>query len=111
MIGCSYGYRNQADSNGGTHITQTMWSCRTIPCQLGGPGANGGGNFPSLYIPGSGAADPTGTLGYYNRMPSPRFVQLQNTCPERKTTKMLGSLSVAADRFDTHIEPVLCGRR
>ncbi|MGO8703401.1 MAG: type II secretion system protein [Candidatus Brocadiia bacterium] len=109
VIGCSYGYRNQADSNGGTHITQTMWSCRTIPCQLGGPGANGGGNFPSLYIPGSGAADPTGTLGYYNRMPSPRFVQLQNTCPERKTTKMLGNLSVASDRFDTHLNPFCAG--
>ena len=96
VIGCSYGYRNQADSNGGTHITQNLWSCRTTSFNLNG-------NFPSLYIPGSGAADPTGTNHYYDRMPSPRFVQLQNTCPERKTTKMLGSLSVAADRFDTHI--------
>jgi len=95
VLGCSYAYRNQAYSNGGQHITQNMWSCHTIPNQLHA-------NFPTLYIPGSGAADPTDANGFYDRMPSPRFVPLQNTCPERKTTKMLGSLSVAADRFDSH---------
>jgi prepilin-type processing-associated H-X9-DG protein len=32
-------------------------------------------------------------------MPSPRFVKLNNTGPERKTTKMLGDRSIVADRF------------
>jgi prepilin-type processing-associated H-X9-DG protein len=96
VIGCGYAYRGTAHSSSGLHITQNLWSCRTTSAQLNG-------NFPSLYIPGSGAADPTGVNHFYDRMPSPRFVQLQNTCPERKTTKQLGSLSVASDRFDTHM--------
>ncbi len=105
-IGCSYGYRNQAYVSP-MHCTDMMWSCHSTGMGLGGQFGQwydipNGGNFPTLYIPGSGAADPTGTFGYYNRMPSPRFVQYNMSCPERKTTKMLGSLSIAADRFDTH---------
>lgn len=96
-IGCSYAYRNQSYTDAGMHINHRLWSCGCAPDVMPR-------DFPSLYIPGEGAADPTGALGWYNRMPSPRFVQFQNACPERKTTKMLGSLSIAADRFDTHID-------
>jgi prepilin-type processing-associated H-X9-DG protein len=110
VIGCSYAYRNQAYSQGGMHCTDNNWSCNASAQGIGpNPGAAPEygwwipGDFPSLYIPGTGAADPSGFYCYYNRMPSPRFMQFQNTCPERKTTKTLGSLSIAADRFDTHI--------
>jgi prepilin-type processing-associated H-X9-DG protein len=95
-IGCSYAYRNQSYTDAGMHVIHRLWSCGCAADMLTT-------NFPNLYIPGSGAADPSGALGWYNRMPSPRFVQEQNACPERKTTKMLGSLSIAADRFDTHM--------
>jgi len=102
VIGCSYAYRNQAYETG-DHCTDTLWSCNCAGQGLGPFDGDTLGNFPTLYIPGTGAADPTGYYGYYNRMPSPRFVQFQNTCPERKTTKTLGGLSIAADRFDTHL--------
>jgi hypothetical protein len=95
-IGSSYAYRNQSYTDAGMHIIHRLWSCGCAADMLST-------NFPTLYIPGSGAADTTGTMGYYNRMPSPRFVQEQNACPERKTTKTLGSLAIASDRFDTHI--------
>jgi prepilin-type processing-associated H-X9-DG protein len=103
-IGCSYAYRNTAYESP-QHCNDMLWSCNSTGSALGLAGPQSGdpgfpGNFPTLYIPGSGPADPTGVWGFYNRMPSPRFVQFNNTCPERKTTKMLGSLSVAADRFD-----------
>jgi prepilin-type N-terminal cleavage/methylation domain-containing protein len=95
-IGCSYAYRNQSYTDAGMHVNHRLWSCGCAPDVMPR-------NFPTLYLPGKGAADPAGNLGWYNRMPSPRFVQMQNSCPERKTTKQLGSLSIAADRFDTHI--------
>jgi prepilin-type N-terminal cleavage/methylation domain-containing protein/prepilin-type processing-associated H-X9-DG protein len=98
-IGCSYAYRNTSYESP-QHCNDMLWSCNSTSAALSG-------NFPTLYIPGVGAADPTGAMGYYNRMPSPRFVQFNNTCPERKTTKTLGSLSVAADRFDTHYNTCL----
>jgi prepilin-type processing-associated H-X9-DG protein len=95
-IGCSYAYRNQSYTDAGEHIIHRLWSCGCAPDMMAS-------NFPSLYIPGSGAADPGGTNGWYNRMPSPRFVQMKGECPERATTKTLGGLSIASDRFDTHI--------
>jgi prepilin-type N-terminal cleavage/methylation domain-containing protein/prepilin-type processing-associated H-X9-DG protein len=97
VIGCSYSYRNQSYTDVGMHIKDRVWSCGCAPDMMPA-------NFPSLYIPGTGAADPTGTQGWYNRMPSPRFVQMENACPERKTTKTLGALAIAADRFDTHYQ-------
>ncbi len=97
VIGCSYAYRNQSYTDVGDHISHRVWSCGCAPDMMPA-------NFPSMYIPGVGPADPAGTQGWYNRMPSPRFVQMENACPERKTTKTLGSLSIAADRFDTHIQ-------
>ena len=98
VIGCSYAYRNQSYTDAGEHIMSRMWSCGADAERLGANDV-----FPTLYIPGAGAADPTGAIGWYNRMPSPRFVQMHSLCPERKTTKTLGSLSIASDRFDTHI--------
>jgi prepilin-type processing-associated H-X9-DG protein len=103
VIGCSYAYRNQAYTDAGEHINHRLWSCGCAPDMMPT-------NFPSLYIAGTGPGDPTGALGWYNKMPSPRFVQLQNTCPERKTTKTLGSLSIVSDRFDTHIDANLVTR-
>ena len=97
VIGCSYAYRNQSYTDAGMHIEHRVWSCGCAPDAMPV-------DFPGLYTPGVGAADPTGVQGWYNRMPSPRFVQMKNACPERPTTKMLGSLSIAADRFDTHIQ-------
>lgn len=100
VIGCSYDYRGTAYSNCGEHCEYNMWSCGCVPNVARY-------YFPSLYAPGQGPADPTGQLSFYGRMPSPRFVQLHNTAPERKTTKQLGGLSVAADRFDTHFSAVV----
>jgi len=100
VIGCSYDYRGTAYSNAGEHCQFNMWSSGCTP-----EVANF--EFPSLYIPGVGPADPTGADRFYSRLVSPRFVQLHNTAPERKTTKTLGSLSVAADRFDTHFSAVV----
>jgi prepilin-type N-terminal cleavage/methylation domain-containing protein/prepilin-type processing-associated H-X9-DG protein len=100
VIGCSYAYRNQSYETP-QHCNDMLWSCNSTSAALGNSNWATDGNFPTLCIYGSGPADPTGTLGYYTRMPSPRFVQFNNTCPERKTTKMLGGLSIAADRFDT----------
>ena len=107
VIGCSYAYRNQTYITP-EHCNDLLWSCgcagETLgPGGAGSPMAGYPGNFPSLYIPGSGPADPTDSVGFYNRMPAPRFAQFQNACPERKTTKTLGSLAIAADRFDTHL--------
>jgi len=99
VIGCSYGYRNQAYVNSGEHCVFNMLSSGCTPHVARF-------KFPSLCTPGAGPADPDGSMGFYNRMPSPRFVQLHNTCPERKTTKTLGSLSIAADRFDTHLDMI-----
>jgi prepilin-type N-terminal cleavage/methylation domain-containing protein/prepilin-type processing-associated H-X9-DG protein len=104
VLGCSYAYRNQTFVTG-NHCTDILWSCGCTGQAMIGTESYDTfpGLFTSLYIPGSGAADPTGFCGYYNRMPSPRFVQFNNTAPERKTTKTLGALSIVADRFDTHI--------
>ena len=96
-IGCSYSYRNQSYTDAGMHVQHRVWSCGCAPDTMPS-------NFSSLYVPGVGAADPSGAQGWYNRMPSPRFVQMKNACPERPTTKMLGSLSIAADRFETHMQ-------
>jgi len=97
VIGCSYSYRNQSYTDAGEHIQHRVWSCGCAPDAMSS-------NFPTLYIPGVGPADPNGTQGWYNRMPYPRFVQMKNACPERPTTKLLGSLSIAADRFETHFQ-------
>jgi len=97
VIGCSYSYRNQSYTDQGNHINHRLWSCGCAPDTMPS-------NFPSLYIPGVGQQDPTGSNGWYNRMPSPRFVQMKNAAPERPTMKLLGGLSIAADRFETHYQ-------
>jgi prepilin-type processing-associated H-X9-DG protein len=50
--------------------------------------------------------DPTGYGNHhlFDVMPSPRYVKLNNTGPERKTTKMLGDRSIVADRFGKRSE-------
>ena len=98
-FGCSYAYRNQpftagiSAHAGNTHgsASQPMWSCYASSWRLQNL-------WPKLAVAG---ADPTG-LGnhrFFDSMPSPRFVKLNNTGPERKTTKTLGDRSVVADRF------------
>ena len=96
VIGCSYAYRNQANSNGGQHITQNMWS---LPQRR----HHASSQFPQPVYPRQRRSRPYRHPRLLQPDAVPRFVQLQNTCPERKTTKMLGALSIAADRFDAHI--------
>jgi prepilin-type N-terminal cleavage/methylation domain-containing protein len=83
-FGSSYAYRNQVLMLGHRqhvfeNITmQPIMSNRAYPGNFGD-----GGGYPTISYP----------------PPYPKYVALENLCPERKTTKTLGDRSIVADRF------------
>jgi prepilin-type N-terminal cleavage/methylation domain-containing protein len=79
-FGCSYAYRNQAVTYGREAHYQSwmgpVYSCRVYK-----------GRVATVF---PGMTDPP---------PFPKYVQYENLCPERKTSRQLGDRSVVVDRF------------
>ena len=84
VLGCSYAYRNQPYVQGrGAHFNQTgtwamgpLYTCRSVAGKL------------ATHFPDMG-----------NPPPYPKYVAYENTCPERKTARVLGDRAVVTDRF------------
>jgi prepilin-type N-terminal cleavage/methylation domain-containing protein/prepilin-type processing-associated H-X9-DG protein len=88
-IGCSYAYRNTPFIAGNaTHAdwNQPIYSNRCAENYLGDFSQGRAPTWPTTW---SASSSP----------PSPKYVKMQNLCPERKTDKTLGPRSIVADRF------------
>jgi len=101
-FGCSYAYRDQPCTMGGTACVgkysgqQPLWSAFVSSWRITQDFSSAIGTGLAIY-----GNDPTGfgTINLFWHMPQPRFAILHNTAGERITTKTLTDHALVADRF------------